>query len=153
MTRKVLYMAHPVAPTAEDLAGLPGNLANAMLWLAWLRSMFPEVTFIAPWISVIQSLHGDDSQALRDAGLLDDFTVIERCDGIVLCGSRVSPGMRAEVNCGIVSHGIQGNLPGPFNTFEVYDLTGYQPEGESGRNELKLTFAQWMDRHQMGQTR
>src|SRR5678809_190463 len=111
-------MAHPVAPTAEEIAdairrwGQPcdehnglrvairSSLDRALRWLAWLRAAFPEATFIAPWIATIQSLGGDDSPALREAGLVDDCAVVERCDGIVLVGCRVSDGMRREMQHG-----------------------------------------------------
>jgi hypothetical protein len=37
--------------------------------------------------------------------------------------------------------------------FEVYDLTGYQPEGAAGRNEDRSTFVEWMDGYRMSRTR
>jgi hypothetical protein len=125
VSRPLIYMAHPVAPTAEEIAdrdhptpvdaAINRNLASALRWLAWLRASFSETTFIAPWISVIQSLGGDDSPALREAGLVDDCTVVERCDGIVLVGGRISSGMARERD-----HGKANHLP---DYFQVYDLT------------------------------
>ena len=129
MSRRVLYMAHPVAPTNLEIEATPWsplvdmrakialqvNLDAALRCLAWLRSSFPEITFIAPWIATIKSLGNDDSPALRAAGLVDDCAVVERCNGIVLMGKRISIGMRREME-----HGSAANFP----DFSVYDLTG-----------------------------
>lgn len=138
-TRRVLYMAHPVSPTSEELVELPleigmtreeiaevssspvrMNIQRAIRCLAWLRASFPETTFIAPWIASIQSQNGDDSPVLRESGLVDDCAVVERCDGIVLMGSRISSGMRREME-----HGMKCNVfaSGAYS-FNVYDLTG-----------------------------
>lgn len=150
MTRQVLYVGHPLAPTAEEIArwesdllawakgtahpdpardpkraaqlALEANLERALRWLAWLRRSFPETTFIAPWIATIMSLDGDDSPDLREAGLVDDCAVVERCDGIALCGGRISSGMRREEE-----HG-DGNAI----AFEVYDLTHLGREPPDG---------------------
>jgi hypothetical protein len=148
--RTVLYMAHPVAPTGEEVDATPAftgwgstgdprrdmeeggrsipreerartvlqaNIQRALRWLAWLRKSFPRITFIAPWIATIESLHGDDSHELREAGLVDDCAVVERCDGIVLCGGRVSSGMARERDCGSSRHCYEHWL------FQDYDLT------------------------------
>jgi hypothetical protein len=149
MTRQVLYVAHPLAPTAEDIAAIKAlhgqsadsetselrcrqalelNLQRALRWLAWLRKSFPETTFIAPWIATITSLDGDDSPELREAGLVDDCAVVERCDGIVLCGGRISSGMRREMEHGKAHRrpAFEERFENPFKVrapFKVYDLT------------------------------
>lgn len=94
MTRLVLYVAHPLG--APDAAGLRANLERAMRWLSWLRRSFPETTFIAPWIAAIYSGENDSDPAQREAGLVDDCAVVERLDGMVLCGGRISSGMGRE---------------------------------------------------------
>lgn len=124
--RRVLYMAHPVAPTAGELAEAPvfsvsvgtgeyepdmqlmntdrvcvgwavrRNLDRAQRWLSWLRRSFPETTFIAPWISSILAGVDEHDPNQREQGLIDDCAVVERCDGIVLCGPRISSGMARE---------------------------------------------------------
>lgn len=112
MARRIWYMAHPLSPNLDEIeaanpAGHRGpvhatqraldrNIARALRWLAWLRGTFPRVTFIAPWIATIQSVHGDDSPELREAGLVDDCAVVELCHGIVLVGGRISSGMQRE---------------------------------------------------------
>lgn len=137
MTRRVLYVAHPLAPTREEIAAGPRfavengwgsdhairrNIDLALRWLAWLRRSFPQDTFIAPWIATVMSLHGDDSSELREAGLVDDCAVVERCDGIVLCGSRISSGMRREMAPG----GHRVGLLRPGEPWSVFDLTVLQ---------------------------
>lgn len=152
MTRRVLYVAHPLSPSESDLTAQPwyltergrneyeldhtialthgqrvkhaldANLQRAMRWLAWLRRSFPQDTFIAPWIATVMSLHGDDSPELREAGLVDDCAVVERCDGIVLCGSRISSGMRREMAHG----GHRVGLLRPGEPWPVFDLTVLQ---------------------------
>lgn len=138
--RRVLYVAHPLAPTPEEIAdfvsihggnddacqdcardALRANVDLALRWLAWLRVSFPQDTFIAPWIATVMSLHGDDSPDLREAGLRDDCAVVERCDGIVLCGSRVSSGMTRERDHGsLYAHAIWCSS---MNGWDAWDLT------------------------------
>jgi hypothetical protein len=111
MTRPVLYFAHPLRPTEVEIAAcradaldpepvataLRANLARAQRWFCWLRRSFPETTFIAPWISAVLSGEDDSDPVQREAGLVDACAVIERCDGMVLCGGRVSSGMLREL--------------------------------------------------------
>lgn len=146
MGRRVLYVAHPLAPTPEEVARLTSencvadcqasardalrrNIDLALRWLAWLRASFPDGTFIAPWIATVMSLHGDDSPELREAGLRDDCATVERCDGIVLCGSRVSSGMAREADHWLDSHDYERAAWGPeaFRVdaapLAVFDLT------------------------------
>lgn len=169
MSRQVIYMAHPVAPTEGEISEIPydtvecgrgeyeadirhpipeatrvkaalrANLERALRWLAWLRASFPETTFIAPWISV-QSLNGDDSPALREAGLVDACAVIERCDGIALVGGRISSGMRREMEHGVAltmsgkggHYGAFGHTPPSFIAYDLTHLGSEPPAKESG---------------------
>jgi hypothetical protein len=163
MTRQVLYVAHPVAPLRDEVNTLVArggidekragmrlvdeNLQRAMRWLSWLRRAFPKTTFIAPWISSILAGADDSDPAQREAGLVDCCAVVERCDGIVLCGGRISSGMRREME-----HGVAFN-EGRCNKFEVYDLTGLQIEGRAGQNDDRLTFVAWMDGYRKSCTR
>lgn len=174
MTRQVLYVAHPVAPTQGELVDairftpedasdeervriatqpVRDNIKSAMRWLAWLRKSFPETTFIAPWIAGIMSGEDNSVPAQREAGLVDCCAVVERCDGIVLCGGRISSGMRREMEHGRMRYRIWIDPVDDRPGFEVYDLTGYQPEGDAGCNADRRTFAQWMDRYRESCTR
>lgn len=170
MTRQVLYVAAPLAPSEEEIAATPShtgwsedevgrnlenlesggrpipekrraeialraNLDRALRWLSWLRRSFPETTFIAPWIATILSGVDDSDPAAREAGLVDDCAVVERCDGIVLCGPRVSSGMRREMEHNAGGYGEVHSREGcfTFGPFKVYDLTpmtglGFTPE-------------------------
>lgn len=153
MTRTVLYVAHPVAPSEEEIAEIPyetierahgeyerdirhpiahevrvkaalkANLERAMRWLSWLRRSFPETTFIAPWISSIMAEADDSDPKQREAGLVDCCAVVERCDGIVLCGGRIASGMRRETEHGQMRHKIWIDPADQGADFATYDLT------------------------------
>lgn len=147
MSRQVLYVACPLCPNDAEVDAIepftisPGrgeyevdakiwkphetrarealraNLDRAMRWLSWLRRSFPETTFIAPWIASVLAGADDTDPAQREAGFVDACAVIERCDGIVLCGPRISEGMRREMEHGKLRVHV-GYAP-----FMVYDLT------------------------------
>ena len=117
--RLVLYMAHPLGGDVD------ANLKRALRWLAWLRRTRPEATIIAPWIAAVMSIGDDGTPEERAAGLLDDCTVVGRCDVLVLVGGRVSSGMAME-RAAAIDHGI-----------DELDLThlGVEPpthDGEAG---------------------
>lgn len=143
MTRAILYVAHPVSPTDAEMAIASGsistlptmtvainrNLKRAMRWLDWLRRSFPETTFVAPWIASILAGADDSDPVQREAGMLDCLATIERCDGIVLVGDRISSGMRRETEHG--THRLLSGCSwfslaptlGDVPEFQVYDLT------------------------------
>ena len=147
MSRQVLYVAAPLRPTVEEVkattetiappvstqvrvdAALRANLDRAMRWLSWLRRSFPETTFIAPWIASVLAGDDDTDPARRAAGLIDDCTVIERCDGIVLCGGRISDGMRREMEHGELRVHV-GYAP-----FKIYDLVSTSNRGICDKSE------------------
>lgn len=172
MTRRLLYVAHPVAPSEEEIAEIPTeciergrneyepdishpiphetrvraalklNLQRAMRWLNWLRRSFPETTFIAPWIASIMAGGHDSDPKQREAGLVDCCAVVERCDGIVLCGGRISSGMRSEMEHGRRRLMTQ-DMP---NYFEVYDLTklGAEPPAYERDPVISMDFEWWI---------
>jgi hypothetical protein len=170
----VLYVAHPVSPSPEELQSqresaevmrqmcappLPDpldddriavaatmvNVRLGMRWLAWLMKSFPRVTFIAPWITAIMSGADDTDPEQRERGLRDCCRVVERCDGIVLCGGRISSGMQRERERGVLcadgrekygcgcSEGSRG--------FDVYDLTDLGPSTPLTLGVLRATYA------------
>lgn len=177
MIRRVLYVAAPLAPTEEEIraqrrkvmisgfettvgsdedrplcvhAALSANVKRAGRWLSWLRGSFPETTFIAPRIAAAMCGADDADPSQREAGIVDACAVIERCDGIVLCGPRVSIGMTREVH-----HGLQvgnrmlvDNEGEPFD-FVVYDLTmapsGNPPVFPPGERTNAKTFVAYME--------
>lgn len=170
MTRLLLYVAHPLSPTpeeieserkSEDMIGGPAhgaeavaayeseisrrsigsNLKRAMRWLHWLRMSFQETTFIAPWIASVLAGADDHDPAQRSAGIIDNLKVIERCDGIVLCGPRISSGMRMEME-----HGMSCVARCSHNYgFDVHDLTGVEniPVLFNQGPHVNFTFEQW----------
>jgi len=150
MTRRLLYVAHPVAATDAQIEARSDayihrataeriirrdNIRCATRWLGWLRASFPEDTFIAPWIASMQSLEGDDSPELREAGLVDDCVVVGRCDGIVLCGNRVSGGMARERDHGRASS---------HDDFIVYDITVLAQREPPAIGGHGLDIGEWM---------
>jgi hypothetical protein len=86
----LVYMAHPYNGSRAQ------NLSNALLWLHWLSDVQSSARVIAPWIAHAQAVEGTAIDDEIDA--LDIcFAVIDRCDELWLCGSRMSPGMEAEL--------------------------------------------------------
>lgn len=157
MTRLVLYVAAPLRPTEEEVAAVVAapigcedatalryNLNRAKRWLSWLRRSFPETTFIAPWIASVESGDDDRDPAQREAGLRDACAVIERCDGIVLCGPRVSEGMRREMEHGMSWRMFDGDDGEPMR-FEAYDLTslGAEPPSPALTVPRGCSFREW----------
>jgi len=108
MTRPLFYLAHPVAGDVTE------NVARALRWLAWARKTWPHHTVIAPWIASILSGDDDSNPAHRQAGIDDAITVIRYCDGIILCGPRISSGMEIEMRSGLEKS----------RNFMVFNLTG-----------------------------
>lgn len=98
----MIYVAHPLA---GDIAG---NCDRAERWLAALMRDNPDETFCLPWVSYVRaglhlfgSTNPDGNKEFRDRCLRDDLRIAAECDGIVLCGPRVSPGMALELEAAI----------------------------------------------------
>lgn len=112
-TRQVWYVAAPLWPTENQIArllpcsggaarldaiaaGTLANVHNAKRWLSWLIRRYPTIAFIAPWIATFEADYvaaaedGDDDDVPR---MVDVEAAIARCDGMVLCGGRISGGM------------------------------------------------------------
>ena len=88
----VWYLACPVAGDA------PSNLARAARWLRWLRERSHNAVIIAPWLApLLAGTERDDNPEDRARGIRDCIEVVPRCDGIVLCGGRITAGMRLEL--------------------------------------------------------
>jgi hypothetical protein len=126
VTRPVIYFAHPLGG-----ADVGGNVRRALRWLAWLMVSEPDVAFIAPWLAAAASGADDHDPRARERGLLDAVAVVERCDGIVLCGGRVSNGMQRETNVAILAGRWVSDLTSigdhpPSETWEGGVLTAYR---------------------------
>lgn len=114
MTKRVVYLAHPVgAPTVDEIMD---NLSRARRWLRALVDA-TDWSIVASWMPYVETL---DEERYRARGLADDLACLERCDAIVLVGGRLSVGMKVELD-----HAIARGLL-------VVDLTpiGEEPAGE-----------------------
>jgi hypothetical protein len=139
--RMVLYVSHPLAVTDAEIRaiGVPSdgateytlrehavcdNLARAQRWLTWFRVAFQDTTFIAAF-----ELDGMDACA-----------VVERCDGIILCGARVSDGMRQEMEHAWSRPAGVGLLG---NRARVWDLTCEKSPEPPEKMRPHRPFASW----------
>ncbi|MDQ3295109.1 MAG: hypothetical protein M3619_00805 [Myxococcota bacterium] len=91
MTRPIFYFAHPLA------GNIAGNIRSAQTWLGFLMQKEPSVCFVAPWLACVAAGADDNDPDARERGLLDAYAIVPRCDGIVLCGERISSGMAREL--------------------------------------------------------
>lgn len=167
--RRILYVSHAVLPTDEEIesaikantsmardtckprtmsdiqiryALAESNVAKAKLWLNWLRRSFLETTFIAPWI-----VRDDSDPTQHDSGLIDDCATIERCDGIVLCGPRISGEMRRRMEHGVR---VRGWYMDGTRSFDVYDLTFLPARNINGATpQGSPTFTAWVETMKM----
>lgn len=89
MTR-IFYVAHPIKTPDRD-----ENVRRAKRWLRWLLTQYQDLAFVMPWLAYCDVL--DESPENRDRGVRDDLVTLRHCDGIVLCGGRLSAGMKTEL--------------------------------------------------------
>ena len=160
MTRPVFYVAHPVAypckcrmrrgdtlPHETLEAEALCNLARAKRWLRWLLER-TDVALCAPWMPYVEIL--PDGGEWRERGLLDDCAMAARCDGIILCGGRISSGMERNwdaVRDGLLKRrhadtlallhsrglgGVSANPPSPMVSSWLVDITKLGPEPPIG---------------------
>lgn len=91
MSRTVLYVAHALSDSYAEMAQ---NRLFGSHWSAWLSQRF-AVACIADWIHMSSVL--EETTENRTMGLDCDLSLIERCDVLVLVGTRISTGMRIEL--------------------------------------------------------
>jgi hypothetical protein len=91
VSRAVIYVAHPLSGTYAEMSQ---NRLFGSHWCAWLCRHF-QVATIADWIVLSSVL--EETAANRTMGLDCDLSLIERCDALVLVGTRISTGMRIEL--------------------------------------------------------
>lgn len=92
--RELIYVAHPVGE--QPLM----NCFNALQWVRWLTANEPTRVYIAPWIAEVLA-HLDvpnivPGSEMWEKVLSNDEQVVDRCDGILLVGGRISVGMARE---------------------------------------------------------
>ena len=85
MKRLVVYIAHALSGDWE------ANIADARLWVR--TALDYGYAPVAPYLMTEGILHEPEDRAL---GLELDLAMIARCDGLWLCGERVSAGMEQE---------------------------------------------------------
>jgi len=85
------YMAHPLGDGYDRIQ----NIARARRWFNYLLQEYPMHGFTAPWLLYAEMLN--ESPSNRERGMRDDLDCLRRCDGIVLVGGRMSPGMMEEL--------------------------------------------------------
>jgi hypothetical protein len=94
----LIYLARPVAPLPGSTETVLSNLTDAEWWLVHLQRANPGFAIIAPWIQEIHlGISNDSDPDSRDAGIARCRATAARCDGIILCGPRISSGMLAEL--------------------------------------------------------
>lgn len=94
----LIYLAHPVAPLPGSTETVVSNLDDAEWYLTALQQANPDVAIIAPWIPEIRlGISIDSDPESRRRGLARCRATASRCDGIVLCGPRISSGMLGEL--------------------------------------------------------
>ena len=107
----VVFMSHPVA--AYDGHPLNANIKRAVRWYAALRDCEPTVAFTAPWLLPLWlGLDDDGDIAQRRKGIAHSAAIAAKCDGIVLCGGRISTGMQAELDAVLAAGGWVADLTG-----------------------------------------
>ncbi len=89
---KVVYMAHPVGHEPERTE----NLKRARRWFRWLIDTHPDWAVTAPWLLYCETW--DETPEHRRRGMSADLALLRRCDGIVLVGGSISPGMEDELD-------------------------------------------------------
>jgi hypothetical protein len=122
------------APTDAEVKA---NLARARLWLLWLIEREADYAFCASWLPYLDVLT-DDNGPMRARGMRDNCAMVARCDGIVLCGGRLSSGMDAELAR------FKLTRPGMMAAHGVADLTslGAEPPAAWGREDLRTPIAE-----------
>ena len=139
-TPPVWYVAHPVgAPTVE---GVLANLERAERWLRWLILYEPDIAFSMPWLPYLRVLSDADA-AMRARGLRDDCAMVARCDGIVLCGGRVSDGMQQELDRFLITRPQAVSYDGVADLIALGDEP---PVNGTAPHPIEFGRAQWHHR-------
>jgi hypothetical protein len=132
MNKEVWYLAHPVSGAPRE------NAHKAIAWIKYLTLEYPERIFIAPWVAEVLAFADDVvDPAFYDRVLSDDEQVVARCDGVLMVGTHVSPGMAREAKAArlrgkpvVDITGIAGTSPEA--RARVEPITFYCGYGEAG---------------------
>lgn len=89
---RVLYVAHPLGQGKERRKA---NLTILQTeWFPWLLAKHPNDALSCSWPMYAACL---DEETSRSRGLRDDLAVLAKCDGIILCGLKITEGMMEEL--------------------------------------------------------
>lgn len=72
----IVYVGHPVSGDVE------GNLKLTKHWIRWLCDRYPNVAWIAPWITEVE-VFDDANPPQREAGLRRDEAVSALCTAFI----------------------------------------------------------------------
>lgn len=93
MRKPIIYVAHPVS--GDPL----GNVVKVVDWIRWFTINDPDTVYVAPWVAEVLAFHAHQGNPdFYDRVLADDCRVLERLDGILLVGGRISRGMEIELH-------------------------------------------------------
>lgn len=91
--RFLAYLSHPIGiGNGGDLVHRQDNIANAAAWLRFLVQ-HTRWAICVPWYPYIVALDGETH---KPRGLVDNITVLERCDVLVQVGGQISTHMEFE---------------------------------------------------------
>jgi hypothetical protein len=124
MSKEIWYLAHPVSGNPR------GNCERAQAWLRWLTEQDPKRIYVAPWMpEVLAFMEVEENQTFSESHpdffkriLSDDCEVVQKLDGIILVGGRVSRGMQLELDAALAA----GKKVCDWTTYETPDQV---PEG------------------------
>jgi hypothetical protein len=91
---KIYYLAHPVR--GDDQFSEEENLEHALLVQGLLYEA--GIFTVNPWYTFIKLYPNVKSPEDIEQFLKEDCAVLERLDGVVLVGHKLSDGMRRELN-------------------------------------------------------
>jgi hypothetical protein len=86
----------PVSHSSKRDEIVAYNLERALRWWRWLETLEAAV-FTMPWYTNVTA-NGEGDPAKIKRGLRDDVEIVKRCDALILCGPRISSGMRIEAD-------------------------------------------------------
>lgn len=130
-----LYFAHPVVgdaagKTPDEIAAIvAANLQRAHRWLGWLVPLLPDVAIRCSWLGYVASL--PETPELRERGLRDDDSEVATCTGIVLCGGRLSSGMRRAITTMANTPSTNGVICDAIDQLD-HERARYDGDGDPG---------------------
>lgn len=101
----MVYIAHWVSkdPVAACRAAID--------WTRWLTEVDETRVYVAPWLGQVLSYIGREvTEDAYDRFLADDALVVQRCDGLLVCGGELSAGVVVERAANAAADGVYFDL-------------------------------------------